>query len=875
MSENDIEQLKSRIIELEGEIKYYKKILDERHIKIDAYSFIPTITSLSTNDKISVFMHYFKGRSDCYALRWEKEGKNGYAPAYTNGAKYLTKDQRKEIPFSKLYEPLTDDIIETHLRGNSTVGLYPMLSDQTCYFLALDFDEESWKKDVIQFSNLCDTYGIDHLIEISRSGKGAHLWIFFEEPMLAKDVRRLGRFLLTKTMMLYGLSSFKSYDRMFPTQDYIEKNGIGNLIALPLQGKSGKQGRTLFVDKNLSPHQDQYHKLRQIKKLSKADFDHFFIEVSKTNEMGPFSDTTRIIDLDNFDFSESFELVINSQIRIKKSSLSVKATQFFKRAASIINPDFYKKQNMRVSTYGIPRVIELYEETHEEICIPVGLLKYIKTSLDKQRILYEIEDLRVKPKMRKLPKFAGVLSDEQQNCMMRISQNPNGVVIAPTGFGKTVLGISLITRLRLKTLVIVNRINLAEQWIDKMNQFTDIKDIGRLYDGHDDLGHDVDIALIQSLSSYTKIDDIIINYGLIIIDEVHHLASMTYEKMIRRFWANHIIGLTATLKRSDGLEGIITTMIGPIVEEVDSDLKNLDKILTSRLTGFKLSNGSIEVSIQDAYQELCENEDRNLMIINDIKSCIEMKQNILVLTDRIHHLEFLEKEINKFTQNLLVVHGQLTRKEKLDFREKLSNQKENVVILATGKYIGEGFDDDRLDTLFLTMPFRWRGTLQQYVGRLNRTHNEKNQIHVYDYADIQVRYFSAMYLERLKGYKKMGYELFATKTIQSTIYHVNEYEIKLMNDIKDANAITFIVRNSNENILNQLVNRCLVKPQILIDGNQVSNIIVVDHRFVWYGSINPFVFKHKAEDDIMRYEDVLLAEELIKQAKSETESKMI
>ena len=316
-------------------------------------------------------------------------------------------------------------------------------------------------------------------------------------------------------------------------------------------------------------------------------------------------------------------------------------------------------------------------------------------------------------------------------------------------------------------------------------------------------------------------------------------------------------------------------MIGPIVEEVDSDLKNLDKILTSRLTGFKLSNGSIEVSIQDAYQELCENENRNLMIINDIKSCIEMKQNILVLTDRIHHLEFLEKEINKFTQNLLVVHGQLTRKEKLDFREKLSNQKENVVILATGKYIGEGFDDDRLDTLFLTMPFRWRGTLQQYVGRLNRTHNEKNQIHVYDYADIQVRYFSAMYLERLKGYKKMGYELFATKTIQSTIYHVNEYEIKLMNDIKDANAITFIVRNSNENILNQLVNRCLVKPQILIDGNQVSNIIVVDHRFVWYGSINPFVFKHKAEDDIMRYEDVLLAEELIKQAKSETESKMI
>lgn len=820
------------------------------------------LIELSTYEKVASYKDYFKGRSDCYAIRWEKDGKSGYAPSYSKEARCLSKDEKKKIPFKNRYDKLSDEIILKHLKGQETIGIYPMTDDQTCYFLAFDFDEESFKNDVLKLSLICSSYNIDHLVEISRSGKGVHLWMFFENAVIAKDARKLGRFLLTKTMMTHGLMSFKSFDRMFPTQDYIEKEGIGNLIALPLQGKSGMKGTTLFVDKELKPYPNQYQILRQVKKVTDEELKTLINEISKDDELGLFGESSKKIELDTFDFTQTLKITIENQIVIPKKELSVKAIQFFKRVASIINPEFYKKQNMRVSTYGISRIIELYEETHQEIMMRVGLLENVLKVLNDNRILYEIHDLRIKPKMKNNIKFLGDLKDEQQDVLKDVLQKTQGVVIAPTGFGKTILGVALISKLKLKTLIIVNRVKLAEQWEAQVEKFTSSKKVGKLYNQYNQLGSDIDIVTIQSLAAYNDIDEIVKNYGLIIIDEAHHVASPSYERLIRKFYAKHIIGLTATLRRSDGLEDIVTTMIGPVIAEVLTDSKKIKRLLTVRLTGFKMSLED-ELTINDSYQKLYENKERNEMIIKDIKTSFEMNKNILVLTDRMSHIDILEKEISKITKNLLVVHGKLPAKEKKYFNEKLISQKEPFIILATGKYIGEGFDDDRLDTLFLSMPFRWKGTLQQYVGRLNRERQNKHEIKVYDYADIGVRYFSNMYLERLKGYKKMGYEISASKESESRIYYLNNYEEVLKSDLKTAKEIVFIARNSIESKIADLIDHCNVEPVLLIGNEYPSNMIIIDQKVVWYGSINPFVYKQQVDADIMRYEDSLLAEELI------------
>ena len=860
---NKLIKLKDKIKELEAKVKKYEKLLIENNIDytnnyLDKQS---NQTELTTQEKITIYMDYFKGRMDCFAIRWEKDDKSGYAPSYKKEVRYLTKEQKKKITFDNLYEPFSENILFEHLKGFKTIGIYPILDDQTCYFLAFDFDDKNFINDINNVSSICNEHNISHLIETSRSGKGAHLWIFFETPILAKDARKLGRYLLTKTMMTYGLKTFKSYDRMFPAQDYIEQNGIGNLIALPLQGKSGQKGNTLFVDNNFKPYNDQYQVLKNTKKITSEEVNSLLDKISKENEMGLFNETAKNIPIDIFDFPNEVVLTFKNQIHISKSQLSPKAIQYFKRIASVVNPEFYKKQNMRISTYGIARIIELYEEKNDELLLPNGTIETLKKGLDESRIIYKITDLRVELKITNNIKFVGALTNEQEEVLKEVIKKPNGVVIAPTGFGKTVLGISLIIKLKLKTLIIVNRVNLAKQWVSQIKKYSSNSDIGKFYENNNNLGYDIDIATIQSLSTYSDINKITKSYGLIIIDEVHHLASVSYERLIRKFHAKNIVGLTATLKRSDGLENIVTTMIGPVIKEVSVDSKNLKRKLTVRLTGFKLSSGALD-SITDAYQELYENEERNKMIIEDIKTAFKTEKNILILTDRIAHLKILEKEITNITNHLFVIHGRLSIKEKRLFNENLKNQKKPFIILATGKFIGEGFDDDRLDTLFLTMPFKWKGTLQQYVGRLNRENHDKHEINVYDYADIAVNFFSNMYLERLKGYRRMGYEVETSKTFNSKIFKFDNYEDELKIELKEAKHVKFIIKQSNKFKIDVLLKSCKVIPEIVNEDDCPANIIIIDKRIVWYGSINPFSFKQTIDGDIMRYDDSLLAKEL-------------
>lgn len=416
----------------------------------------------------------------------------------------------------------------------------------------------------------------------------------------------------------------------------------------------------------------------------------------------------------------------------------------------------------------------------------------------------------------------------------------------------------------MKTLIIVNRKNLAKQWEDKIKEFTNVNDIGRLYDSINTLGSDTDIALIQSLSSYDKLDDIVKSYGLIIIDEVHHMAAISYERLIRKFWAKNIFGLTATINRSDGLEKVVTTMIGPVITEVDIDNKNLDKNLVVRFTNSKVPNDEI-LQIQDVYQKIVEDNYRTKLILEDIKIAIESNKNILVLTDRINHLETLHEEIKKYTNNVFVIHGRKNNKKRIEFEGKIKNVDDGFIIISTGKYIGEGFDNDRLNTLFLTMPFRWKGTLEQYVGRLNRERKNKKIVTVYDYVDINISYFSSMYLNRLKGYKKLGFNISSSNDYVSNIYNNLNYEEVLYKDLENAEDIVLIGKTFNQIKLEQILNTNKnIKPKQYFESKNSSNIIIIDNRFIWYGSINPFSYNN-TDKDIMRIDDANLAAELIKE----------
>lgn len=309
----------------------------------------------------------------------------------------------------------------------------------------------------------------------------------------------------------------------------------------------------------------------------------------------------------------------------------------------------------------------------------------------------------------------------------------------------------------------------------------------------------------------------------------------------------------------------MTSLIGPVIVDVSQVEHQIKKSLVIRLTNFKLSTIG-HLAIQEAYKELIQNQQRNELILNDIGTCVRDKKNILVLTDRIEHLEHLKNDIRTLTDHVFIVHGKMAFKEKLAFSKTLKMASDGFVILATGKYIGEGFDDDRLDTLFLTMPFRWRGTSQQYIGRLNRRKTGKEEICVYDYADVQSRFFASMYLERLKGYKQMAFNITSSIDMVSAIYHPSDFQKKLTDDLNKAHDIVFIIKKASQERLDQLVGLCSKKPVIYAGTEMISNMIVIDREFIWCGSINPFVYAHKKDDDIMRYEDSLLANQMIDEA---------
>ncbi|WP_066318794.1 DEAD/DEAH box helicase family protein [Bacillus sp. FJAT-29814] len=693
-------------------------------------------------ERIQIYKRFFRGRTDVYAVRWEtSDGKKGYSPAKKAAGQYL---------------PLTDQVLYNHLLGKQTIGLYPLLQDETCWFLAVDFDKNNWHRDALAFVEMCKALNVPASLERSRSGNGCHIWIFFEQAIPAATARKLGNFLLSRTIENKHDLGMKSFDRFFPNQDTLSKVGLGNLIALPLQGNSRKSGNSVFVNEDFVPYQDQWHYIQQVRKMT-------LNEVLKIIEDYRQPETEIRPKQEINERPKKLIVIEKNGIYIEKAKLPASFVQKLMGLAVCNNPEFYKAQAKRLSTNRIPRTIKCYEETPYSLILPRGCKEELISLLTEHSI--DIEFLNESNHGLEISvDFHGTLRPEQENAVSRLLEHDNGILSATTGFGKTVVAAALIAERKVNTMVIVHRKQLIDQWKQCLSSFLnlEVKQIGQIGGGKNKQTGIIDIATIQSLYYNGEIKELVTQYGQVIVDECHHISAFSFEQVLKAVNAKYIYGLTATPKRKDGLQPIMTMQLGPIRYKVtaknQAKVRPFEHILVPRYTNFKMKEENKD--IQFIFNELIKNDHRNQMIFDDVLKELDQGSVPLLLTERVKHANDLKDKFTGFAKNIILLNGQMSKKEQrenLKRLEELADDEERLVI-ATGKYIGEGFDHARLDTLFLVMPLSWEGTLQQYVGRLHRLHDDKSRVKVIDYVDHKQPILKAMFEKRRKGYKSMGYK---------------------------------------------------------------------------------------------------------------------
>lgn len=757
---------------------------------IDAASSPAQETStLSSAAKINLFRSLFKGREDVYPKLWvSKNGdRKGYMPACANDGNYSLCGKRK-FPRVKCsdcnhqaYLPVSDEVIREHLQGKQTIGVYPLLPDDTCRFLAVDFDKTTWQEDVAAFRETCSSLDIPVAVERSRSGNGAHAWVFFTEPVMATVARTMGCFLITETMSRRHQLSMESYDRLFPSQDTMPRGGFGNLIALPLQLEPRKMENSVFVDEAFFPYADQWNYLVSLKRLSpqevqaisdravrKGQIIGLKLPSDADEEQAPWerSPSGRLPEQRlKGKLPKEIKAVFVQRIFVEIKGISSELLNRIKRLAAFQNPEFFKKQKMRLSTHNTPRVIACFEEQPNHVALPRGCRDALQSLMDGYGIALHLDDKRNIGTPIDFS-FHGTLSDIQQQTVDELMQHEIGIFVAPPGSGKTVVGAWLAAARKCSTLVLVHRKPLLDQWVAQLSSFLDLppKEIGTIGSGKNKANGILDVAMMQSLVRKDEVADLVANYGLIIVDECHHLPAFSFERVLGEVKAKYVIGLTATPYRRDGHQPIIHLQCGPTRFSLKRKQQATDEDFTRRLilreTGFSLSDTESGITIQEIYARLTADRQRNHLILGDIRQALVEGRSPILLTERKDHLEYLAGELRDTVRHLVVLHGGMGVKQRRKVMEHLASipDDEERLILATGRYIGEGFDDARLDTLFLALPFSWKGMLVQYAGRLHRLHAGKVEVQVYDYVDNAVPMLAKMHEKRMKGFKTMGYE---------------------------------------------------------------------------------------------------------------------
>jgi superfamily II DNA or RNA helicase len=711
--------------------------------------------------KMALLRSLFGARSDVFATRWENQstGKSGWSPAVRGGW-----SARKRI--NKDYLPLTDEVFARHLDGDLAVGIYPLLPGDTCALLACDFDGSSWPLDALAYLDVCHDAGVPAALERSRSGNGAHVWVFFEAPVPAATARSLGASLLRQAMAARAELDLASYDRFFPSQDFMPKGSFGNLIALPLHGECLRRGTTAFLDPTtMEPWPDQWAFLSSLARLP-VDAARKLADSLRPVDAGPAVSLAQLArEHAGAPAPPVIRARFGSSLSIARAGLPPGLVAALKHLSSIHNPVFYEKQRMRFSTWNTPRFIRCYREDLEWLHLPRGLDEQVHELIDGLGSRLDMTDVRAAHGAQGL-QFCGELRSHQEDAVAALLPRDLGVLVAPPGAGKTVMACAAIAHHDAPTLVLVDRKPLLEQWRERLTNHLALRvdQIGLIGGGKRKPSGLVDVAMIQSIARRDDREEFFSQYGLVVVDECHHLPAVSFEAAVRDAPVRRWLGLTATPYRRDGLEGIITLQCGPVRHEIAAAHAGGSTLLRRELVVHETatrdpSDGN--AAIQDVFRALVEDDQRTEEIAADVHDAVLDGRTCLVLTQRTDHIERLVQRLRVLGQHPLVLRGGLGTKARAAVADAIAGRQdgEGIVLVATGSYLGEGFDWSELDTLFLAFPIAFKGRVVQYVGRLLRAHEGKHHVELHDYVDTQIPVLHRMHHKRLPAYRTLGFDL--------------------------------------------------------------------------------------------------------------------
>lgn len=968
-----IKSLQSRIQALEDENRLLKERLEEAGVSYadivsgDAEGVVELydpdqgarIKKFDVTDKIAsdFFMMFCRGRKDVYDLRYTnpKTGKNGYYSQCFNrwdrGCHIQKKDgvRCKDCEL-RAYKPVTLPLIKAHMNGtdpngNDVVAIYPMLENNLCQLLVFDFDnhakgaeqedyaniDDGWKEEINALRRICKNLDVDAVVERSRSGRGAHLWIFFKEMVPARLARRFGFALLEKGAESVNLKSFKYYDRMIPTQDALPEGGLGNVIALPLQGMALKSGNSAFIDENWNAYEDQLNVLAGTRRLTRQGIEDYlslwYSTGSTSEDNGTDAPWDKNSEIEAGSVKGVVRIVLADRIYIDSTGMSNKTKRQLRRMATFSNKQYFQNQAMDMPNYDESRFIYLGSDEGKYIVLPRGLREEILKKFDNAGISYKIEDKRTKGQELNIS-FRGELRESQIPAVETMLENETGILHAATAFGKTVVCCDMIARRGISTLILVDRADLMNQWIKRLEEFLDIDEelpeyqtktgrtrkrkslIGNLQGAHDTLTGIVDVAMIRSLKKKDGFHPKLKEYAQVYFDECHHAASDSAIEVLQEINAKYVYGVTATPKRGDGKEKINEFLLGPIryrfTAKDRAEEQNINHLVYPRFTRtVKPHHLSKTPYGNDAYELIRNNDVRDEQIIRDVADCVQAERTPVVLTKYVDHAKKLSERLKTYADRLILLtgaNGTKARRAQVEELNKVDNS-DSLILVGTGSLLGEGFDFPRLDTLFMATPVSGENVVEQYVGRLNRDYDGKENVIVYDYVDSHIPKFDKMYSARMKAYKKIGYELCVNmdgeKQKANAIYDIENYAETYLKDLEEANSAVVV---SSPRLNNQKVDRIInmlgkrrelgVKVTIVtwhpdaykygkddvrmelmerlrkagfeirLVEETCEHYAVIDNEIVWYGSVN-LLSKEDAEDNLMRVCSKDIAAELL------------